>query len=273
MATTSITRSYLMQHYLKGNVYSFVVTKDLNAVGCQIVQDSQGIRHLLTGTQKNYAIGKSVRLVVRGYSHKPSQITGHHYLVLSPEKGEASSALGKHVIPPKRKKTNFNRDFLLKTYSIGKRYLFIVTNEWASPGCQFVEDSFGIRHLLNNANTYYLAGDKVRCTVNSIPKQKNVKTGDYYLTLAKPRIANTVRAHDYIKSPQKWRPEVQGFDRHLSGRPFTCACCGLDFPKRMGYRVEIKDVYFCRSCAAKIFGHNDRRVGPSLIYTPMGNKR
>lgn len=41
----------------------------------------------------------------------------------------------------------------------------------------------------------------------------------------------------------------------------------------IGYRAEIKDVYFCEYCAKKIFVPKEHKRSPRLIYTPMGNKR
>lgn len=268
-----------MHTYQKGKVYSFVVTDGRNAVGCQIVQDQQGIKHLLTATRKAFPVGKSIRLEVRGYSHSPSDITGSFYLILSPkEKVESTKTKepfsGKYLIPPKRKMTGFNLKFLTKKYAVGERYLFVVTAEKDDKGCQFVEDSFGIRHLLTSTGTEYSTGENVRCTVMDIPKQQNTLTGNFFLILSLPRVVNRERiVRKYIKSPQQWSHEVQGLDKHQSGKPFTCACCGLDFPGRMGYRVELKDVYFCKSCARKIFEPKARKTEPSLIYTPMGNKR
>lgn len=273
------SREELLQSYQKGKMYSFVVTNELNSVGCQIVQDSQGIKHLLTNTEKRYPVGKSIKLVVQGYSHSQSEITGSYYLVLSPpvKKMVPKKSVpfsGCHLVPPKKKKTGFNSSFLKNTYTVGKRYLFVVTDEKDNKGRQFVEDSFGIKHLITGTASIYEVGTNVRCTVIGISQEQNAITQNYFMTLSMPRVVGQNRTTvKYIKSPQQWYPEVQGLDKHKSGRPFTCSCCGLDFPGRMGYRVDLKDVYFCKSCARKIFEPRERKKEPVIIYTPMGNKR
>ncbi len=279
MAILKRSREELLQSYQKDKMYVFVVTAERNAVGCQIVQDLNGIKHLLTGTDKIYPVGKSVKLVVKGYSHNPSEITGSYYLVLSPKKKDVDSKQkkpysGKHLVPPKNKKTGFGPKFLKKVYSKGERYLFVVTDVHDEKGRQFVEDSLGIKHILTGASSIYATGDNVRCTVRDFSENQHPLTGNYYLLLSLPRVANQTKAvPKYVKSPREWYPEVQGLDKHKSGRPFTCSCCGRDFPGRMGYRVDLKDVYFCISCSRKIFEPQERKSSPKLIYTPMGNKR
>ena len=268
-----------MQSYQKDKMYVFVVTAERNAVGCQIVQDRNGIKHLLTGTDKTYPEGKSIKLVVKGYSRSPSEITGSYYLVLSPRTKTADSKKrepysGKNLVPPKKKNTGFAPKFLRKVYSRGKRYLFVVTDDHDEKGRQFVEDSFGIKHLLTGSSSIYAKGENVRCTVRDFSESQHALTGNYYLLLSLPRVVNRTKAvPKYVKSPKEWYPEVQGLDKHISGKPFTCSCCGLDFPGRMGYRVDLKDLYFCNSCSRKIFEHKERKASPKLIYTPMGNKR
>lgn len=275
------SRSQLMQSYQKGKMYYFVVTEEKNAVGCQIVKDSQGIKHLLTGTDKTYPTGKNVRLEVKGYSHSQSKITGAYYLILSPrtktvESKKKEPFTGKFLVPPKRKLNGFGPKFLKKTYSKGKRYLFVITGERDNKGRQFVEDSFGIRHILTSTCSSYEAGSNVRCTVLNFSDCQHPITNNYYMTLTLPRIVNPdgkIAPKKYIRRPELWYAELQGFDRHKSGKPFTCSCCGLDFPGKMGVRVDIKDIYFCNSCARKIFEPRERNTEPKLIYTPMGNKR
>ena len=268
-----------MQSYQIDKMYKFIVTAERNAAGCQIVQDLNGVRHLLTRTDKTYPVGKSVKLVVKGYSHSPSEITGSYYLVLSPKKKvvnpkQIKPYSGKHLTPPKRKKTGFGPLFLKKVYSKGKRYLFVVTDVRDEKGRQFVEDSLGIKHILTGASSIYATGDNVRCTVRDFSENQHPLTENYYLLLSMPRVVNRTKAvPKYVKSPKEWYSIVQGLDKHRSGRPFTCSCCGLDFPGGMGYRIDLNDIYFCNSCARKIFEPQVRRTSPKLIYTPMGNKR
>ena len=273
-------RQQLMKSYQKGKMYAFVVTNEHNAVGCQIVQGPQGVKHLLTGTRKTYPVGQSVRLEVCGYSHSPSEITGSYYLILSPkeqidapEKSKPSS--GRNLVPPKKKMTGFGPSFLKKRYKVGERYQFVVTEAEDKKGCQFVEDAYGIKHKLTDTKTRYLPGENVRCTVILISQEQSSVTKNYFLVLSHPRVVGQreIVVRKYVKSPAQWHSEVQGLDTHQSGKPFTCGCCGQDFPGRMGYRVDLKDVYFCKSCARKIFDPKERKTEPVLIYTPMGNKR
>lgn len=274
------SRQQLMKSYQKGKIYAFVVTNEHNAVGRQIVQDSQGIKHLLTGTRKTYPVGQSVRLEVRGYSHCPSDITGSYYLILSPKEQKIVSekpktSPGGYLVLPKKKMTGFGPSFLKNKYKIGERYHFVVSDAEDSKGRQFVEDSFGIKHKLTGTKTRYLPGENVRCTVILISREQSVVTKNYFLVLSNPRVVGQRETviKRYVKTPAEWHSEVQGLDRHQSGRPFTCSCCGLDFPGRMGYRIDLKDVYFCKSCARKIFEPKQRKTEPVIIYTPMGNKR
>lgn len=270
----------LKRSYQKGKMYTFVVTNELNAHGCQIVQDPHGVKHLLTGTRKTYPVGKSVRLEVRGYSHSPSDITGSYYLILSPKEqteklGKPQPSSGRNLVPPKKKMTGFGPSFLKKRYKVGERYQFVVTDVEDNKGRQFVEDSYGIKHKLTGTKTRYLPGENVRCTVILISQEQSTVTNNYFLVLSHPRVVGQreIVVRKYVKSPAQWYSEVQGLDKHQSGRPFTCGCCGQDFPGRMGYRVDLKDVYFCKSCARKIFDPKERKTEPVLIYTPMGNKR
>lgn len=275
------SRAQLMKSYQKGKMYYFVATGERNAHGCQIVQDSQGIKHLLTGTDKVYSTGKTVRLEVKGYSHSTSQITGNYYLILSPKaKAPVSKKKepfnGKYLFPPKKKKTGFSETFLKQKYQKGERYLFVITGESDNKGRQFVEDSFGIRHILTGTSSSYETGANVRCTVLNFSDCQHPITNNFYMMLTLPRIVNPdgkIAPKKYIRRPELWYAELQGFDRHKSGKPFTCSCCGLDFPGKMGVRVDIKDIYFCNSCARKIFEPRERNTEPKLIYTPMGNKR
>ena len=281
MAVLKCSREELKQSYQKDKMYAFVVTGEQNASGCQIVQDANGLKHLLTGTDKVYPIGKSIKLMVRGYSHSPSKITGSHYLVLSPKietdiSKKKQPFTGKYLVPRKKKLTGFGPQFLKQKYHVGKRYLFVAIGERDDKGRQLVEDSFGIKHILTSTFTSYLAGENIRCTVRGFSSSLHPQTQNYFMTLYLPRIVNPNgkdAALKYVKSPREWAPEVQGLDKHKSGKSFTCSCCGLDFPGSMGYRVDLKEIYFCNSCSRKIFEPKERRTSPKLIYTPMGNKR
>ena len=94
-----------------------------------------------------------------------------------------------------------------------------------------------------------------------------------YLLLDTPRIIQNEENEYYIKGPNKWYGEVQELGKHKCGKPFTCSCCGRDFPANAGWRVDLKEIYFCNACAKKIYEPIGRGNRHFIISTPMGNKR
>lgn len=81
-------------------------------------------------------------------------------------------------------------------------------------------------------------------------------------------------AHYYPngKGPDVWYREVRHLDHHTATNPFKCSCCGGNFSARQGCKVELRDIYFCKSCADHIFKKSDKGY-LRIVYTPMGNKR
>ena len=182
---------------------------------------------------------------------------------------------GKHLIPRKKKLTGFGPGFLKDIYVVGERYLFVVaSNERDNNGRQIVEDSFGVKHILSKEGTSYEIGTNVRCTVILISSEPNPQTGNYCMYLDKPRVVgDKSQPIHYVKSPDKWYPEVQGLDKHKCGKPFTCSCCGRHFQANQGVRVDLKEIYFCNSCEKKVYLPQSRGRHAFIISTPMGNKR
>lgn len=276
-------RAYLQKKYKKDQAYSFVVTKERNAVGCQIVRDSNGGRHLLTGTREVFPTGKRMRCIVRGYSHHPSEITSSHYLVLNPAppKKEEEKAVRSRPEPFIELKESTASEFdpkiqasLRKQYKIGERYQFVVTKRRDNAGNQIVQDRSGILHILSGTTSSYAAGDNVKCTVVSHSIAPSPATKNHYLSLSSPRVIRKVEEFvRYVKSPEKWHAEVQDLGRHKCGKPFKCNCCGRTFPANAGWRVDQKEIYFCNSCARKIYEPTGRGNSRFIISTPMGNKR
>lgn len=161
-------------------------------------------------------------------------------------------------------------------YEKQERYNFTVTSECDMLGNQIVVDKHGAKHLLTGTKTRYSEGDKVRCTVKGFGVKPVGSITGQYLVLSEPRRFNselvTVRV-PYVKTPEKWYSEVQYFDKHKCGKPFTCNCCKRSFPANAGWRVDLKDIYFCNACARKIYEPKGRGSHKFIIYTPMGNKR
>ena len=80
----------------------------------------------------------------------------------------------------------------------------------------------------------YSFGDEVKCTVIEYCSKVGDKMSRCYLLLDTPRIIQKEENEYYIKSPSKWYGEVQELGKHKCGKPFTCSCCGRDFPANAG---------------------------------------
>ena len=80
------------------------------------------------------------------------------------------------------------------------------------------------------------------------------------------------RVYPYGKTPRQWFHEVDGYGKHICGSAGVCSCCGREFGPRKGWRVELKDIYFCQSCKAQVYEPSGRGY-LRIISTPMGNKR
>ena len=176
---------------------------------------------------------------------------------------------------PKKEKVNAtDLRFLRTKYKKGERYLFTVTGERDNHGYQLLRDPFGYEHPLIGTTVNYAKDDEVRCTVREFSLQPNLSTGRSYLILTSPKIVNKEDEYIcYVKSPSRWHSEVQGLGKHKCGKAFKCSCCGRDFPANAGVRVDMNDIYFCNSCARKIYNPEKRGNHHVYIPTPMGNKR
>lgn len=164
-------------------------------------------------------------------------------------------------------------NYLRAKYEVGERYNFVATGERDANGRQLVRDTSGTEHVLITT-AKYSSGDEVRCTVKKYYSRAGENCAEYYLVLDSPRIVNKEDEFiRYVKSPDRWYGEVQGLGRHRYGNAFTCSCCGRDFPANKGWRVNLKNIVFCNSCAKKIYEPSGRGSRHFIISTPMGNKR
>lgn len=162
-------------------------------------------------------------------------------------------------------------------YYKGNRYTFTAIGEKDSLGGQILRGEFGGLHLLEKSSTLYEYGDKVRCTVKGFSSFEHGSLNGQYALLSEPRKISvesiTVKYFGCSKTPSQWAREVQGLGKHKCGKPFRCSCCGQQFPMNAGFRVDLKDIYFCNSCAREIYEPGKRGSSRFFISTPMGNKR
>ena len=162
-------------------------------------------------------------------------------------------------------------------YVKGERYTFTATGEKDALGGQILRGELGGLHLLEKSTSQYEYGDKVRCTVRGFSSFEHDSLMGQYALLSEPRKLTvdsiTVRYAGRSKSPSQWASEVQGLGKHKCGKPFKCSCCGQQFPMNAGYRVDLKDIYFCNACAREIYEPGKRGNSHFFISTPMGNKR
>ena len=162
-------------------------------------------------------------------------------------------------------------------YNKGDRYTFTATGEKDTLGGQILRGELGGLHLLQKSSAQYEYGDKVRCTVKGFSSFEHDSLKGQYALLSEPRKITvesiTVRYSGRSKTPSQWAREVQGLGKHKCGKPFKCSCCGQQFPMNAGYRIDLKDIYFCNACAREIFEPGKRGNSRFFISTPMGNKR
>ncbi len=165
-------------------------------------------------------------------------------------------------------------------YQKRERYTFIATDERDAYGNQIMKDESGRKHLLTGTDMRYENGIKVRCTVIGFGKKPVASITTRYMVLSEPRKISERRITPDISNSFSHNPpivhgfsDVQGLGRHKSGRPFICNCCGKSFPAGAGWRVDLRDIYFCNSCAKRIYVGEGRGNRHFIISTPMGNKR
>lgn len=175
------------------------------------------------------------------------------------------------------------RERLCDQYKKGTRYAFIIAEKYSAPKKSVLKDKFGKSHYLVLPARYDV-GDIISLVVRSVnvwaEKSGTGVRSQVELDLPKKLPDDTELASfvpipppRYKKSPSKWAQEVEGFDKHICGKPFTCSCCGRNFPARKGYRIDLKDIYFCMDCKREIYRPSGNGWSGRIIYTPMGNKR
>lgn len=176
------------------------------------------------------------------------------------------------------------REKLTSRYQKGGRYAFIVTRKRLSPDKSTVEDKYGDTHQVVLSGRF-AEGDKISCIVRDFSVKMNKKNGTKaisVLTLEMPRklpdktemdYYEPVPAKHYVIPPSKIIDIVEGYGKHICGKPFVCTCCGESFPARKGYRIELKEIYLCMDCKREVFQPSGRGWRGRIISTPMGNKR
>ncbi|MGM9780702.1 MAG: hypothetical protein ACI3Y7_02495, partial [Candidatus Cryptobacteroides sp.] len=70
----------------------------------------------------------------------------------------------------------------------------------------------------------------------------------------------------------KWSNEVKDLGRHICRQKSVCSCCGNSFGSGKGYRIELRDLYFCSKCMKKIIEPSGRGY-INIVYTNMGHKK
>lgn len=202
-------------------------------------------------------------------------IIPRHYFLASPIKTRRPN-LNRPTKPKEKASKPATVQVLLNKYVKRERYTFIATDERDANGYQLVEDESGNLHLLTGTTQRYAKGEKIRCTVKGFGQKPVGSIKGPYLVLTEPRkivIERITVSVPYVKPPEKWGSEVKDLGKHKCGKPFTCSCCGRNFPANAGVRVDLKDIYFCNSCARKIYEPTGRGNHHIFISTPMGNKR
>lgn len=204
------------------------------------------------------------------------EVLPRHFFIASPTPTRTPSPRDKAKSKKEKKAKPDTTPVSLNKYEKRERYNFIATDERDEFGYQLMEDESGRLHLLTGTTQRYAKGEKVRCTVKGFGHKPVGKITGSYLVLSEPRKIVTERitvSVPYVKSPGRWSAEVQGLGKHKCGKAFTCSCCGRSFPANAGVRVDLKEIYFCNSCAREIYEPVGRGNHHIFISTPMGNKR
>ncbi|MBP5382940.1 MAG: hypothetical protein J6Y45_06260 [Bacteroidales bacterium] len=180
---------------------------------------------------------------------------------------------------PEKKKKRQLAQRMNSRYAAGKRYVFTALGRLNDIGMQLLVDQFGDYQPVRTSVSYD-PGDRVSCKVVGI-YSKIKPSGEVIvnLRLVEPRRLKPLLETDsdqpiiYVKRPEQWYREVIDLGKHKCGKPFTCSCCGGHFPAYAGVRVDLKEIYFCNSCASQIYEPKKRGHHRFFISTPMGNKR
>lgn len=174
-------------------------------------------------------------------------------------------------------------------FSVGSSYSFKVfssTRQGNNVLTELVDKEHAHHKVFTKA--VYPAGKEVRCEIKSIDFNQPI---GWQLDLGVPRLIiidkepatppKILESKDekqtddtpvYKKSPGKWFREVDGLGYHKCGKAFTCNCCGRSFNAGQGYRIDLKEIYFCTECKKEIFKPSGRGY-MSIVYTNMGHKR
>lgn len=118
-------------------------------------------------------------------------------------------------------------------------------------------------------------GKKVKCKINGFRKTYLHKScldlADLTVIIDKTKDVEEYE-HYVSKTPSQWYGEVKDLGRHITRQSFTCNCCGGAFGPSKGYRIELRDLYFCNKCMKKIIEPTGNGY-INIIYTNMGHKR
>lgn len=183
---------------------------------------------------------------------------------------------------PEKKKMNSLLGELKSRYRVGARYAFVVVEKRLSPVWSYVEDQYEWRHPVD-LPARFQEGDEISCIVRGyFAKISDNRKPIVNLKLNTPRklpakisVGNfeVQEPKQYVCPPEKWAAEVEGLSKHICGKPFTCSCCGQEFNAREGYKIDFREIYFCKDCKREIYPTSGRGWYGKIIPTPMGNKR
>ena len=181
------------------------------------------------------------------------------------------------------------KDRISSRFSVGESYSFKVFSSFRQ-GTKVLTDLVDRNHDHHKVLTesVYPAGKEVWCEVNSIDSTqplgwqlelnlsrlivKEVATAVKPSTVFEDKEDKADTQPVCKKSPDQWFREVDGLGYHKCGKAFTCNCCGRSFNAGQGYRIDLKEIYFCTECKKEIFKPSGRGY-MSIVYTNMGHKR
>lgn len=170
---------------------------------------------------------------------------------------------------------------------IGKRYpLTIVGREYNKV---FNKQSYSLRNddgieFYGRASILYEVGDEIICEVESYNEDLNVyrvsipvkvnKSKQMVRTIDRPILRRKNENPSPLeKTAKKFVKIFEEYHLHKCGKPEICRCCGKPFETNKGYRVEIKDLYFCADCKKMISSFIPKRGKCArFISTPMGGQ-
>ena len=167
-------------------------------------------------------------------------------------------------------------------FARGGRYAFLVIDKKQSPRFSRVLDCYGRWHPMILSNRFDI-DDQISCLVvdHMVRLDKNGHPV-VSLVLDSPQILPEGMDYlsyepepepDYLQKPWELSQQLQGLDMHVCGKPFTCNCCGQDFPEKKGYKFDYKEIYLCNDCKKLAFPSEHKGWHGRIISTPMGNKR